>query len=50
MKDQVAIIGVGCTKFGDQFDQGYEDLVVDAAHAAFSDAGIEAARIVAACL
>ena len=50
MKDQVAIIGVGCTKFGDQFDQSYEDLVVDAAHAAFADAGIQADRIDAAWL
>ena len=45
MKDQVAIIGVGCTKFGDQFDQSYEDLVVDAAAAAFTDAGIQVDRI-----
>lgn len=50
MKDQVAIIGVGCTKFGDQFDQSYEDLVVDAAEAAFTDAGIEPDRIDAAWL
>ena len=42
MKDKVAIIGVGCTKFGDQFDQSYEDMAVDAAHAAFADAGIQA--------
>src|ERR1700730_13367262 len=50
MKDQVAIIGVGCTKFGDQFDLSYEDLVVDAAHAAFADARIEPDRIDAAWL
>ncbi len=25
MKDQVAVIGVGCTKFGDLFETGYED-------------------------
>jgi len=50
MKDQVAIIGVGCTKFGDQFDQSYEDLVFDAAQAAFVDAGIQADRIDAAWL
>jgi acetyl-CoA C-acetyltransferase len=50
MKDKVAIIGVGCTKFGDQFDLGYEDMVADAAHAAFADAGIEPDRIDAAWL
>lgn len=50
MKDKVAIIGVGCTKFGDLFEQSYEDMVVDAAHAAFTDAGIEADRIDAAWL
>ena len=31
MKDKVAIIGVGCTKFGDLFEQSYEDMVVDMA-------------------
>lgn len=50
MKDKVAIIGVGCTKFGDLFEQSYEDMVVEAAHAAFADAGIEADRIDAAWL
>ncbi len=50
MRDQVAIIGVGCTKFGDRFDQSYEDLAVDAAHAAFADARISADRIDAAWL
>jgi acetyl-CoA C-acetyltransferase len=50
MKDKVAIIGVGCTKFGDQFDSGYEDLVVEAANAAMADAGIEPDRIDAAWL
>jgi acetyl-CoA C-acetyltransferase len=50
MKDKVAIVGVGCTKFGDLFEQSYEDIVVDAAHAAFADAGIEAERVDAAWL
>ena len=48
MKDKVAIIGVGCTKFGDLFEQSYEDMVLDAANAAFADAGIEPERIDAA--
>jgi acetyl-CoA C-acetyltransferase len=50
MKDKVAIIGVGCTKFGDQFDWGYEDMVAEAANAAFADAGILPDRIDAAWL
>ena len=49
-KDKVAVIGVGCTKFGDRFDQGYEDLAVEAAFAAFADAGIEPERVGAAWL
>jgi acetyl-CoA C-acetyltransferase len=50
IKDKVAVIGVGCTKFGDRLDQSYEDLAVDAAFAAFEDAGIEPERIEAAWL
>ena len=33
MKDQVAVIGVGCTKFGDLYEHGYEDLICEAAFA-----------------
>jgi acetyl-CoA C-acetyltransferase len=50
LKDKVAVIGVGCTKFGDNFDQSYEDMVVEAAFAAFADAGIEPERVGAAWL
>ncbi|HLJ48016.1 MAG TPA: acetyl-CoA acetyltransferase [Bryobacteraceae bacterium] len=50
LKDKVAIIGVGCTKFGDLFEQSYEDMVVDAAYAAFADAGIQPEQIDAAWL
>lgn len=50
MKDQVAVIGVGCTKFGELFEQGYEDLICDAAFAAYADAGIEPSVIDAAYL
>src|SRR5579872_7503643 len=50
MRDQVAIIGVGCTKFGDRFEESYEDLAVEAAHAAFADARISADRVDAAWL
>jgi acetyl-CoA C-acetyltransferase len=29
-KDRVAIISMGCTKFGDHWDNSADDLVVDA--------------------
>src|ERR1017187_526967 len=50
INDQVAIIGVGCTKFGDNFDQSFEDLLVEAGFAAFADARIEPERVEAAWL
>ncbi len=50
MKNQIAVIGVGCTKFGDLFDQGYEDLICDAAFQAYDDAGIDPAEIEAGYL
>lgn len=40
IKDKVAIIGMGCTKFGELWDKSIEDLIVEAAHEAFEDAGI----------
>src|SRR5439155_18918842 len=40
IRDKVAIIGMGCTKFGEHFDKSAEDLLVDAATSAYSDAGI----------
>lgn len=39
-KDDLAIIGMGCTKFGERWDTGLEDLIIDAAYEAFEDAGI----------
>ena len=41
IKDQVAIIGMGCTKFGERWDKGTEDLAIEAAYEAFEDAGID---------
>ena len=40
IKDEVAIIGMGCTKFGERWDRGTEDLSIEAAYEAFDDAGI----------
>lgn len=40
IRDQAAIIGMGCTPFGDHYDKGAEDLLVDAALEAVADAGL----------
>lgn len=41
IKDRVAIVGMGCTPFGEHWDKGPEDLLVDAATEAYRSAGIE---------
>jgi len=48
IKDRVAIIGMGCTRFGERWDSSPEDLIVEAFEEAIADAGIERARIGAA--
>ncbi|HYP28498.1 MAG TPA: acetyl-CoA acetyltransferase [Blastocatellia bacterium] len=45
LSDRVAIIGMGCTKFGEHWDKSAEDLIVEAAYEAFEDAGIEPAQV-----
>jgi len=50
MKDKVAIIGMGCTKFGELWDKSCEDLPIDASYEAFEDAGIDPKDIQAAWL
>lgn len=41
MKDRTAVIGMGCTRFGERYDCGKEDLMVEAVGEALQDAGIE---------
>jgi acetyl-CoA C-acetyltransferase len=48
IKDKVAIIGMGCTKFGEQWDKSAEDLIIEAFEEALKDAGIEKKDIQAA--
>jgi acetyl-CoA C-acetyltransferase len=48
IKDKVAIVGMGCTKFGERWDASAEDMIVEAALEAFQDAGIEQKDIQAA--
>jgi acetyl-CoA C-acetyltransferase len=48
IRDKVAIIGMGCTRFGERWDAGSEELMVEAAMEAIEDAGIEKKDIQAA--
>ena len=48
IKDKVAIIGMGCTKFGELWDKDAYDLVIDSAYEAYDDAGIDPKAIQAA--
>ncbi|MFC2050898.1 acetyl-CoA acetyltransferase [Chloroflexota bacterium] len=48
IKNKVAIIGMGCTKFGELWDKSAEDLMVDAFKECIEDAGIEKKDIQAA--
>ncbi len=41
IRDKAAIIGVGACKFGENWDQSREDMMVDAAYEAYADAGID---------
>ena len=41
IKDRVAIVGMGCTAFGERFDTGLDDLIVDASNQAFTSAGTD---------
>ena len=50
IKDRVAIIGMGCTKFGERWDSSAADLMVEAAYEAYADAGIEPKDVQAAWL
>ncbi len=40
IKDRVAIVGAGCSKFGERWDSGVSDLVIESTTEAFEDAGI----------
>jgi acetyl-CoA C-acetyltransferase len=48
IKDKVAIIGMGCTEFGEHWDKSPEDLMVGAFEEALADAGIARGQIGAA--
>ena len=50
IRDRVAIIGMGCTQFGELWDKGQDDLIIESCYEAFEDAGIEPKDIQAAWL
>ena len=45
IRDQVAIVGMGCTKFGEHWDRGADDLLVDAVGDALASASVEKADV-----
>ena len=45
IKDRVAIVGMGCTNFVEHWDQGLDDMVVDAANDAYASAGIDKDKV-----
>lgn len=45
IKDKVAIIGMGCTRFGERWEDGAEELIVEAFTECVDDAGIDPAEI-----
>jgi acetyl-CoA C-acetyltransferase len=41
IKDQVAIVGMGCTAFGEHWDRSVDDMLVDACQEAYASAGVQ---------
>jgi acetyl-CoA C-acetyltransferase len=50
IKDKVAIIGMGCTRFGERWEAGAEELMVEAFNECIREAGIDRKEIQAAWL
>jgi acetyl-CoA C-acetyltransferase len=48
IKDKVAILGMGCSRFGERWEAGGEELMVEAFSEAIDDAGIDVSEIDAA--
>jgi acetyl-CoA C-acetyltransferase len=48
IRDKVAIIGMGCSQFGERWDCGSDELMVESFQEAIADAGIEKAQLDAA--
>jgi acetyl-CoA C-acetyltransferase len=50
IKDKVAILGMGCARFGERWDKDADQLMVEAFDEALADAGIDVSQIDAAWL
>jgi acetyl-CoA C-acetyltransferase len=50
IRDKVAIVGMGCSRFGERWDCGPDDLMLEAFNEALADAGLRTAQIEAAWL
>lgn len=50
IRDKVAIIGMGCTRFGERWESSGQDLIVESFKECLADAGIEKKEIQAAYL
>lgn len=48
IKDKVAILGMGCSRFGERWDVGPDELMVEAYVEALADAGVEPTQLDAA--
>ena len=48
IRDKVAIIGMGCCRFGEHWDKGVDDMIIDAVYEAYEDAGVDRKDIQAA--
>ena len=48
IKDKVAILGMGCSKFGERWDCGAEELMVEAYKECLADSGVDSNQINAA--
>jgi acetyl-CoA C-acetyltransferase len=45
IKDRVAIIGMGCTRFVEHWDQGLDDMLINACNDAYASAGIDKSTV-----
>jgi acetyl-CoA C-acetyltransferase len=45
IKDRVAIVGMGCTRFGEHWDKGVDQLILEAAHPALESAGLSKGEV-----
>ena len=41
IKDKVAIVGMGCTDFGEHWDRSVDDMLIESAHSAYDSAGVD---------